>query len=249
MPKPRRSNSRKRSKAAAPPREQNETGALPDQHIHGESKDTPLLIDQSSRQQPTLNQSDSEWSHRSWYKTVQGWKVALELPKAILEVIAIPFAIGYAIVTGLLWWDQRQNFQRDERAWVGIKDITLASEIKNPLTIAVNVINSGKTPALGVHLADISAGNTETAAMVSGASHENGAVTPGTNTVFYVDLAPSDGMIKLLKAHEAKIYVRGTIEYLDIFGDTHPTTFCAYYPPPANVPNFFNCTDGGSNMK
>jgi len=152
-------------------------------------------------------------------------------------------------VTGLLWWDQHQNFKVDERAWVGIKDITVFGEVKNPLTVAVNTINSGKTPALEVHLADISAGNSETDRTVSGQSHETGAMTPGTNNVFYVDLALSDTMVKGLIAHTARIYVRGTIQYNDIFGEIHPTGFCAYYPSAVNLNNFFNCPSGGSQMK
>jgi hypothetical protein len=50
-------------------------------------------------------------SKKPWYKTLSGWKLAL-------EAIAIPFAIGYALVTFFQWQDLRHNFQADERAWV-----------------------------------------------------------------------------------------------------------------------------------
>jgi hypothetical protein len=50
-------------------------------------------------------------SKKSWYKTLSGWKL-------LLEVIAIPFAIAYAIVTFFQWQDLRHNFQVDERAWI-----------------------------------------------------------------------------------------------------------------------------------
>jgi alkyl hydroperoxide reductase subunit AhpC len=76
--------------------------------------------------------SDSKQSHKPWYKTGQGWKAAI-------EIIGIAFAVGYAIVTYLQWQDLRHNFIVDERAWLGIKDITLV----NPVELGKNYHSGG----------------------------------------------------------------------------------------------------------
>jgi hypothetical protein len=49
-----------------------------------------------------------------WYKTFKGWKPKLEAAKIILELIAIPFAVGYAVIT----YNQWQDLRREQRAWI-----------------------------------------------------------------------------------------------------------------------------------
>jgi hypothetical protein len=60
------------------------------------------------------SQENSAQPKKPWYKTAQGWKTALEL-------IAIPFAIGYAVITWLQWKDLRHNFEADQRSWLKIE--------------------------------------------------------------------------------------------------------------------------------
>ncbi len=50
-------------------------------------------------------------------------------------------------------------------------------------------------------------------------------------------------------AETINIYILGEVKYLDIFGRTHTTIFCAYYPgkgPPSSATHFFNCKTGNS---
>ena len=56
---------------------------------------------------------NAEKSHNRWYQTLAGWKV-------MLEIVGIPFAIAYAVVTFFQWRDLRHNFEVDQRAWLKI---------------------------------------------------------------------------------------------------------------------------------
>ncbi len=83
-------------------------------------------------------------SKRPWYQTLSGWKTTLELA-------AIPFAIGYAIVTFCQWKDLKRNFVSDERPWLKVVSL---GEIQwkegQPILYPVEVSNVGKTPAKGI---------------------------------------------------------------------------------------------------
>jgi len=91
------------------PRQEHETGEDPQQATSEK--------DDSAQRQPALvpkvppTPSHSNQSQKPWYKTFRGWKT-------LFETIALPFAIGYAVVTFLQWRDLRHNFEGDERAWV-----------------------------------------------------------------------------------------------------------------------------------
>ena len=96
------------------PREQNDASPTP-HHATTHENNT------ASRESTLLTQvppapSNSPQTQERWYKTLDGWKAAL-------EIVAIPFAIGYAIVTGLQWYDLRHNFQVDERAWIKVETL------------------------------------------------------------------------------------------------------------------------------
>jgi hypothetical protein len=82
---------------------------------------------------------DASQSRRPWYKSLERWK-------AIFELVGIPFAIGYAIVTFFQWRDLRHNFEADERAWL---NITIAMPDVTAEHIAggsISFRNIGKSP-------------------------------------------------------------------------------------------------------
>ena len=91
------------------PRQENQTSNPP--------QETSRQHDDAAQGQPTLkpqippSPNNSNQSEKPWYKTLNGWKI-------VLEVVGIPFAIGYAVVTYYQWQDLRHNFETDERAWV-----------------------------------------------------------------------------------------------------------------------------------
>src|SRR5690242_15697621 len=88
------------------PWEQHRAGIGPQAKPHKED-------DSAGRKSPAVPQvkpapRDTDKTKQPWYKTLNGWKAAL-------EVIAIPFAVGYALVTWLQWRDLRHNFEIDQR--------------------------------------------------------------------------------------------------------------------------------------
>jgi hypothetical protein len=105
---------------------------------------------------PTTSPKAKE-SNKCWYKTLAGWKI-------VIELIALPFAIGYAVVTYCEWKDLRHNFQADERAWVKVrtdKDIHGVYESDKPVpwredtpdypVWVVRLTNLGKSVATDLH--------------------------------------------------------------------------------------------------
>src|SRR5207253_7074434 len=73
-----------------------------------------------------------------------------------LEIVAIPFAIGYAFVTYFQWRDANRNFRIDQRPWIKVElipsestgqQVTITTTVGSFLTIPVRIKNIGKTPA------------------------------------------------------------------------------------------------------
>jgi hypothetical protein len=104
--------------------------------------------DASDRQIPLRKSNPSVQNRdqfdKSWYQTMDGWKT-------LFELVAIPFAIGYALVTYCQWHDLRHNFQVDQRAWIQITPTIPIPPIDQNTVISklpVMVKNVGKSAAL-----------------------------------------------------------------------------------------------------
>lgn len=100
---------------------------------------------------------DSEQSQKPWHKTLNGWKT-------LAELVAIPFAIGYAIVTFCQWRDLRHNFEVDQRPYVyhvsvedqtaiNAKMINISNSGAYIMGVEVKVRNYGKSPAMNMESA------------------------------------------------------------------------------------------------
>lgn len=76
---------------------------------------------------------------KPWYKTPDGWKTAVEL-------VAIPFAIGYAVVTYYEWKDLRHNFTIEQRSW--LKATLDWSKFQTDNSVPIVIANFGKSPAV-----------------------------------------------------------------------------------------------------
>jgi hypothetical protein len=141
--------------------------------------------------------------------------------------------------------ENRAASRVDQRAWLGVKDIKLGTPLKigQKVDIEINSVNSGKTPALDVRMTSLSMGINKVQPATT-SSPDSGVVAPGNNQMLFGSAELSDTGINFLLAAKVKLYVRGRIEYKDIFGASHTTTFCAYYPTGKTLPNFFNCTTG-----
>jgi hypothetical protein len=138
----------------------------------------------------------------------------------------------------------QQQMLLDQRAWLGIKDITLSHPlaIGHDIDFGVNAFNTGKTPALHVVLVQLSIGMNETRPDVIVTRADQSVVAPNSNEVFYGSSRnPSNNLVEALAAGTAKVYLRGQINYRDIFNRPHKTLFCAYYPTGGTSLNFYNC--------
>src|SRR5207237_1280683 len=82
----------------------------------------------------------------------------------LLEIVAIPFAIGYAVVTYYQWSDAHHNFILDQRAWLRMTLPELEAKcaqctehdipvpIPKNLQFNLSVTNVGKTPAFDIRI-------------------------------------------------------------------------------------------------
>jgi hypothetical protein len=184
----------------------------------------------------------SHKSHDCQYQSTPKWK-------ARLEVAALLFGVGYAIVTGLLWWDQHQNFKIDERAWMINTEVVPSHRSANNAAVwltagekaafGVKFINSGKTPALnlnakftvktfdrGVPFAPIYDDSPKPASSVILAP----GVTDEINTEpdDPISIIVTDVLLQKLSRSDTTLRLYGEIEYSDIFKCRHKTTFCMY---------------------
>lgn len=195
---------------------------------------------------PTTGNSDKAKDH--WYKTLQGWK-------AVLEIVAIPFAIAYAIVTFLQWHDLRHNFKTDERPWLeiqtqsekaGNESASLQLTSGQPVTYPLRIANTGKTAAVNIDskiFVDIVSSNHEPALedVDQPSQHPYGRITSGImfpNSDFnQVVLRPIKGGSPELATEEEVVSIRqgkaylavyGIVTYDDISGSSHWTRFCKW---------------------
>jgi hypothetical protein len=62
-----------------------------------------------------------------------------------LQQLGIWFAIGYAVVTALQWWDQRENFKADQRSWVAVDYGWPSDPTSQPFEMRAGMKNVGKS--------------------------------------------------------------------------------------------------------
>ena len=101
------------------PWKHDKTSASPEQAASGEDGNTGRQTLAVPEVPPTP--PDTPKTKSPWYKSREKWEIA----KTVLEVVAIPFAIGYAVVTYRQWRDLQGNFEVEKRPWIGLKEITI----------------------------------------------------------------------------------------------------------------------------
>jgi hypothetical protein len=177
--------------------------------------------------------SNSSESKKPWYKTLDGWKVRLEL-------IAIPFVIGYAVITFFQWRDLRHNFEVDQRAWLKV-DVGMPATLSQQAPVVVTVRYVGKSPALklfGGVIVQVVDAKSAPAFPPGKAELRNVLVNmlfPSDLTTFTSGRTPNnpDGTLRALIDDEMQglaagntyLAAFGIIAYQDQFGD-HWTRFC-----------------------
>jgi len=207
------------------------------QNKHTESpQETASEKHDSTQREPALvayvppAPSNTDQSKKPWYKTLNGWR-------SLLEIIAIPFAIGYAVVTYCSWQDLRHNFMVDQRAWLYVSHSVLSKEPSEEdlgLQVNASVVNSGKTPAVavglkyGIFLYDH---DPPMADWTKVHMEPQGVLFPSqTNGSFVHDFKLHDASdLAIYKAKTGKIYLRTCLVYTDTFNETHFTESCMYH--------------------
>lgn len=133
----------------------------------------------------------------------------------------------------------------DQRAWIGIETSVVAQfDETKPLKISLTYFNSGKSPARKVRS---SGGYRLTRDSIDGPLPEDVrnlvlALKPATAIPpqgRYMVTVPNDDSknplrneFAALKSRIAHVYFFGEIQYEDISGSTHTTTFCTYLSDP-----------------
>jgi hypothetical protein len=144
-----------------------------------------------------------------------------------------------ALFAGWTLWEIRTASERDQRAWVGPYDFVQADIQPNSRpTFTALASNTGKTPALEFTFGAVAQEYLKGQEFKPVYTEPEGApspsvavVEPGTKLRFTTlpswDVMTSEH-IEHLKQGLVTWYFYGRMEYKDIFGKTHHTTYCAY---------------------
>jgi hypothetical protein len=141
----------------------------------------------------------------------------------------------------------RDTMRRDQRAWVGLLQMSGIPEKDKPYDVESILTNTGKTPAkklVRLQRAIITARGTKfapdyKAAMVDSPNPSVSILLP--NQFFRGTTRISEGKILLptdidsIEQGDKTIYVFGKVCYEDVFGKKHWERFCDFYDPRAKA--------------
>jgi hypothetical protein len=146
-----------------------------------------------------------------------------------------------AVTTFLLMviaYQQLESAHVEQRAWVSMKEMKMATFKEDAVRVDIKLTNSGKTPALDVNVA-LSVFNRangpptekDHAAYLVRNKHE--AIFPGSQTYEIAKVASpiSQAELDSIMVGKKVLYVLGDIEYTDVFRESHFTKFCGIYKP------------------
>jgi len=210
----------------------------------------------SSKSNPTKLQDSESGKQpdnpKPWWRFIPGWR--------IFEGIGIAAGIAYAVVTIIQWNDLRHNFKADERAWVAAVD-TLAPpdfpkiEIGNTAPSAKWLENFGKTPGIQVtHKLEeriFCSGFPDNPPYSDHAAPQGkkaygpsaGPLWPSQKiqiTYAALDHPITEQEWDRLKSGDCLLFLYGTVNYYDIFGESHYQHFCNLWYP-VTPHNFVAC--------
>jgi hypothetical protein len=194
----------------------------------------------------------SHQPQNKWYHPRYWWGRQLTWWKPRFEVIAVFFAIGYAVVTYFQWRDQARNFKQSQRPWVGayFKSPVFKVEQGSPIVYSFAIHNFGQSPALNAqtkHQIEVIPNkndgnsaewnktqqvmdNIDTTAQPDNQTIFNGQDVPVIGTsypVFWPEVGPKQA--EAIQNETLILALFGKVTYSDIFGDAHVSTFCVVY--------------------
>ena len=127
----------------------------------------------------------------------------------------------------------------ENRAWIGVKSSDLEIKIGKPAVANVQLINTGRTPALNVRAR---------AGCVHGGNYSQTNVPPPGTAIgpivilpnmqkeipCVVDRQTTEADVAAFRNGTRQFIYAGTIEYTDRFGGAYVSTFCYFYHPKAD---------------
>jgi hypothetical protein len=141
--------------------------------------------------------------------------------------------------------------RNDQRAWLGLSSATLLEEYDpaKGMLVRFSFKNSGRTPAHRANLSQWSYGIHHIADLEPVSDTVQGTykvVPPGELMTFEMGVRAAPEITRAL-ANGGRIFLRGIVEYLDIFDATQETEFCVWYPPPpTSRVRLLACNEGNS---
>jgi len=144
-------------------------------------------------------------------------------------------------------------FRLEQRAWVVVNSIVLTTlKVDEPLRIDGDIVNTGKTPAFNIRLANTGIqtnyGPLDIEEFIASGKLKKPIKPPSTAVAgpnssfkipFSTDQNMTDTWVADIGSHKMWVYVFGDIYYRDAFGAEHLTEFCGSYDPPTR--RFDNC--------
>lgn len=142
-------------------------------------------------------------------------------------------ALAAAGLTGLQLYLSERNNARQLRAYLTMIVDEVGESHNNPdnMFIDFHLANVGQTPAYGVETAVAVAGNAlkdhEIASRLS--PQEGVSILGGDDrSDFRVPLGLKASEVRALDDRNERIYVYGTVRYVDIYRESHRLSFCRY---------------------
>lgn len=143
------------------------------------------------------------------------------------------------------------NFRQDQRAWVSVKNARLTKPFSTTekAQVTVLVTNTGHTPALKMYFScrgmKLDAEPTCDSHLGKGEVFKSPVSPGGENEQFVLIDPQSQALIDGLKNKTHSLYLKLGLEYWDINGKVHHTTFCGSYPSD-HEPFLMGCPNGGT---
>lgn len=152
--------------------------------------------------------------------------------------IAVLAALAFG-VNGLLWYSQQENFQAQQRAWLGATAAEVADvEAGKKPVVSVRVTNSGQTPAVNSEIiltvrllsADRNCAPNWSDPRITTAKTSSSVIFPddGVNLVAEHQEMLTQDRIQQLDAGGVHLCVNLIARYKDSFGDVHETQLCGF---------------------
>jgi hypothetical protein len=146
----------------------------------------------------------------------------------------------------------------DQRAWVGFEDVRVTAQIGIPSRFSFNLKNTGKTPALHAslqyYIKNLNRGEKLQFTYKGITTEPTRGLIPPNATVFVnlTNAAPDAAEMNRIRVEEKRVYSYGRVNYADIFGRPHWTTFCTYMARDGSAMTYcpeYNNTDDASESR